>query len=152
MWSNEYEVEPNQFPMQFSQPQATAAVPPRHLLVVDDEPAIRLILEHYFAPEYQVVLAADGPEALAWLQQGHPAAAIVLDYQMPQMNGLDFIKQVRAYPRHENTPILVLSGTDETSNKISCLRQGADDYLVKPFNPEELEIRIEKVRHRLNAA
>ncbi|OON67594.1 response regulator transcription factor [Hymenobacter sp. CRA2] len=138
--------------MQLTSTQQPSSVRTKHLLVVDDEPAIRLILEHYFATEYHVILAADGFEALAWLQQGHAAAAIVLDYEMPEMNGLDFIKQVRAYPRHENTPILVLSGTDETSNKILCLRQGADDYLVKPFNPEELEIRIEKVRNRLHAA
>jgi DNA-binding response OmpR family regulator len=120
--------------------------------VIDDEPAIRLILEHYFSHAYCVVLTANGQEALEWLQQGNMAAAIVLDYEMPLMNGLDFIKQVRLYPAHENTPILVLSGTDETSTKILCLRQGADDYLVKPFNPEELEIRIQKILYRVSVA
>lgn len=124
----------------------------KYLLVVDDEPAIRLILDHYFSPAYAVVLTANGQEALEWLQQGNQAEAIVLDYEMPLMNGLDFIKQVRRHPAHETTPILVLSGTDETSHKIRCLRQGADDYLVKPFNPEELEIRIQKILYRLNVA
>ncbi|MGY2134577.1 response regulator transcription factor [Hymenobacter sp. HD11105] len=126
--------------------------PAKYLLVIDDEPAIRLILEHYFAHAYRVVLTANGQEALDWLERGNQAAAIVLDYEMPLMNGLDFIKRVRLHGAHENTPILVLSGTDETSTKILCLRQGADDYLVKPFNPEELEIRIQKILYRVSAA
>ncbi|TGE28658.1 response regulator transcription factor [Hymenobacter metallicola] len=125
---------------------------PKHLLVIDDEPAIRLILDHYFSHDYRVVLTANGQEALAWLRAGNLAEAIVLDYEMPLMNGLDFIKQIRADEAHENTPILVLSGTDETSNKILCLKQGADDYLVKPFNPEELEIRIQKILQRVGAS
>lgn len=124
----------------------------KNLLVIDDEPAIRLILEHYFSDEYHVILTANGQEALEWLQSGNQVEAIVLDYEMPLLNGLDFIRLVRLQPAHENTPILVLSGTDETSHKIRCLRQGADDYLVKPFNPEELEIRIQKVLHRVSAA
>lgn len=124
----------------------------KRLLVIDDEPAIRLILEHYFGQEYEVVLTGNGREAMTWLRQGLPAVdAIVADYEMPLMNGLDFIRELRTVPAYENTPLLMLSGTDETSKKILCLRQGADDYLVKPFNPEELEIRIKKVMSRVNA-
>lgn len=119
------------------------------LLVIDDEPAIQLILEHYFSGEYEVVLTSNGQEAIAWLRQGNLVDAIVADYEMPFMNGLDFIRELRASPAHESTPLLILSGTDETSKKILCLKQGADDYLVKPFNPEELEIRIQKVLGRV---
>ena len=120
------------------------------LLIIDDEPAIRLILEHYFASEYEVVLTANGQEALDWLHQGNYADAIVADYEMPVLNGLDFIRELRALPAHENVPLLILSATDETSKKIICLKAGADDYLVKPFNPEELEIRIQKVLGRVS--
>jgi DNA-binding response OmpR family regulator len=104
------------------------------LLIVDDEPAIRLILEHYFASEYEVVLTANGQEALDWLHQGNYADAIVADYEMPVLNGLDFIRELRALSAHETVP----------------LKAGADDYLVKPFNPEELEIRIQKVLGRVS--
>jgi len=121
------------------------------LLVIDDEPAIQLILEHYFSGEYEVVLTANGREAMDWLAQGNLVDAIVADYEMPRLNGLDFIRELRALPMHEHTPLLILSGTDETSKKIQCLRAGADDYLVKPFNPEELEIRIKKVMQRVSA-
>jgi len=120
------------------------------LLIIDDEPAIRLILEHYFASEYEVVLTANGQEALNWLHQGNYADAIVADYEMPVLNGLDFIRELRALPAHETVPLLMLSATDETSKKIICLKAGADDYLVKPFNPEELEIRIQKVLGRVS--
>jgi len=120
------------------------------LLIIDDEPAIRLILEHYFASEYEVVLTANGQEALDWLHQGNYADAIVADYEMPVLNGLDFIRELRALPAHESVPLLMLSATDETSKKIICLKAGADDYLVKPFNPEELEIRIQKVLGRVS--
>jgi len=118
------------------------------LLVVDDEPAIQLILEHFFSHEYQVVLTANGQEALKWLREGYPVDVIVADYEMPVMNGLDFVRELRAVAAYEHTPLLMLSGTDETSKKILCLRHGADDYLIKPFNPEELEIRIKKIMSR----
>lgn len=121
------------------------------LLVIDDEPAIQLILEHYFSGEYEVVLTANGREAMDWLEQGNLVDAIVADYEMPRLNGLDFIRELRVLPMHEHTPLLILSGTDETSKKIACLRAGADDYIVKPFNPEELEIRIKKVAQRVSA-
>ena len=121
------------------------------LLVIDDEPAIQLILEHYFSGEYDVVLTANGQEAVDWLEQGNLVDAIVADYEMPRLNGLDFIRALRALPMHEHTPLLMLSGTDETSKKILCLKAGADDYIVKPFNPEELEIRIKKVLQRVSA-
>jgi DNA-binding response OmpR family regulator len=123
----------------------------KHLLVIDDEPAIQLILEHFFSAEYEVVLTANGRDALAWLQQGQRVDVIVADYEMPIMNGLDFVRELRAFPAYEHTPLLMLSGTDETSKKILCLKQGADDYLVKPFNPEELEIRIKKIMGRARA-
>lgn len=124
----------------------------KQLLIIDDEPSIRLILEHYFSSEYDVVLTSNGQEALSWLQKGHQADAIVADYEMPHMNGLEFLKHLRSNALHGSTPLLMLSVTDDSSKKIMCLRQGADDYIVKPFNPEELEIRIKNVLNRVKAA
>ncbi|GAB2778670.1 DNA-binding response OmpR family regulator [Hymenobacter luteus] len=125
--------------------------PKKQLLIIDDEPSIRLILEHYFSTEYDVVVTSNGQEALNWLQKGHQADAIVADYEMPQMDGLEFLKRLRAHASHAATPLLMLSVADESSKKIQCLRQGADDYIVKPFNPEELEIRIKNVLNRVRA-
>ena len=117
----------------------------KNLLIVDDEPSIGLILEHYFSQEYKVVVKTNGYEAMKWLQEGNQTDVIVADYEMPFMNGLDFIKQLRASTLYKDIPLVMLSGKDETTNKILCLKQGADDYMVKPFNPEELELRIKKM-------
>ena len=120
----------------------------KNLLIIDDEPAIRLILEHYFSADFTVVLKENGQQALEWLEQGHLPHAIVADYDMPVMDGPGFIRRLRADKAHEAIPLIVLSGKDSTGDKIECLRLGADDYLVKPFNPEELSLRIDKLLRR----
>jgi DNA-binding response OmpR family regulator len=121
------------------------------LLIIDDEPSICLILEHYFNLDFRVVLKSNGLEAFEWLEQGNYPDAIVADYAMPIMDGLDFIKKLRTSSLHQHTPIIILSGKDETSSKITFLRQGADDYVVKPFNPEELELRIKRLLAKVKA-
>ena len=120
------------------------------LLIIDDEPSICLILEHYFKLDFRVILKVNGLEAMEWLEQGNHPDAIVADYTMPVMDGFDFIKRLRANVAHQHIPIVILSGKDETSSKISFLKQGADDYVVKPFNPEELELRIKRLLAKVN--
>jgi len=122
----------------------------KRLLVVDDEPSIRLILEHYFKNEYEVTIKSNGKEAMDWLENGNHVDAIIADFAMPIMNGLDFIKQLRASTLLKNIPLIMLSGKDETSNKITCLKAGADDYVIKPFNPEEVDIRIKNILRRMS--
>ncbi len=119
------------------------------LLIVDDEPAIRLVLQHYFGQDFNVVLKSNGLEAMEWLEAGNSPDAIVADYNMPHMDGLAFVRQVRASGLHRDTNLIMLSGKDNTSTKIECLRSGADDYLAKPFNPEELSLRIHKLLNRI---
>ncbi|MBO2008256.1 response regulator transcription factor [Hymenobacter negativus] len=121
----------------------------KKLLVVDDEPSIRLILAHYFASDFEVVLKSNGLEAMEWLEQGNSPDAIVADYDMPIMDGPNFIRQLRASSLHRDVGLIILSGKDSTANKILCLKLGADDYLVKPFNPEELSLRIQNILHRI---
>ena len=115
------------------------------LLIVDDEPTIQLILKRYFEDDYRVVAKPNGLEAMRWLEDGNTADAIVADYEMPIMNGPDFIRQLRYSGLHRNVPLIMLSGKEDSSSKILCLRQGADDYMVKPFNPEELELRLQNM-------
>ncbi len=68
---------------------------------------------------------------------------IVADIQMPNMNGNDFIKNIRASGFFKEIPLIMLSGIESSQEKVKCLKLGANDYMVKPFNPEELSIRIE---------
>jgi len=120
------------------------------LLVVDDEPTIQLILKRYFETEYEVVPQPNGYEAMRWLAAGNSVDAIVADYEMPVMNGPAFIQQLRTSLLHRHVPLIMLSGKEETSSKIQCLRHGADDYMVKPFNPEELELRLQIMLRKLS--
>jgi DNA-binding response OmpR family regulator len=122
----------------------------KRLLIVDDEPSIRLILEHYFKKEYDVTLTSNGQEGMDYLEKGNVIDAIIADFEMPVMNGLDFIKLIRASTLFKNLPLVMLSGKDEISNKILCLKQGADDYVIKPFNPLELDLRIKNILRRIS--
>jgi len=108
-----------------------------------------LILEYYFRTDYHVVVKGNGLEAMQWLEQGNSPGAIVADYDMPLMDGPDFIRQIRASSRYRNVGMIMLSGKDSTGDKIKCLKLGADDYMVKPFNPEELSLRIQNLLNRI---
>ena len=121
----------------------------KKLLIVDDEPAIRLILRQYFSTEFEVVLKSNGLEALQWLEKGNRADAIIADYQMPLMDGPAFIQEVRSRSAHRDTVLFILSASEHSSSKIRCLKLGADDYLVKPFSLEELGLRLNNMLARL---
>ena len=114
----------------------------KKILVIDDERTIRVLLEN-FLKEYVVTTKNDGLEGLSWLQEGNMPDLIVADIQMPNLDGYEFVKQLRAIGYFKDIPLIVLSGIESTAEKVKCLKLGANDYLVKPFNPEELALRIE---------
>jgi DNA-binding response OmpR family regulator len=120
------------------------------LLVVDDEPTIQLILRRYFEADFTVVPQPNGQEAMRWLEDGNTPDAIVADYEMPVMDGPAFIQRLRNSQLHRHVPLIMLSGKEESSSKIQCLRYGADDYMVKPFNPEELDLRLKNMLRKLS--
>ena len=114
----------------------------KKILVIDDERTIRVLLEN-FLKEYIVTTKNDGLEGLSWLQEGNMPDLIVADIQMPNIDGYEFVKQIRASGFFRDIPLIVLSGLESSTEKVKCLKLGANDYLVKPFNPEELALRIE---------
>jgi len=83
-----------------------------------------------------------------WLQEGNIPDLILTDLQMPNMDGMELIKRVKTSGYFSDIPIIVLSSKDSSKDRIDCLKLGAEDYIMKPFNPEELLIRIEKVLGR----
>lgn len=115
----------------------------KNVLVIDDELSIRMLLENFLNKTYTVVTKNDGMEGLGWLEEGNVPDLIVADIQMPNLDGYEFVKNLRASGYFRHIPIIMLSGIESTSEKIKCLKLGADDYIVKPFNPEELALRIE---------
>jgi DNA-binding response OmpR family regulator len=116
------------------------------VLVVDDEPAIREALERMLRDEgFAVRLAAGGREALAAIA-ARPPAVVVLDVAMPDLDGVTVTRRLRA--DGIEVPICILSARDEVGDRVAGLSSGADDYLVKPFAPEELTARLHALLRR----
>jgi two-component system, OmpR family, response regulator MprA len=116
------------------------------ILVVDDEPAVRESLASSLEFEdYDVVTAADGLGALYQLDRSHPDLAI-LDVLMPRMDGLTACRRLRA--RGDTLPVLMLTARDTVGDRVTGLDAGADDYLVKPFELEELLARVRALLRR----
>lgn len=117
------------------------------ILVVDDEASIRRILETRLSMiGYDVVTAADGEEALETFRSEIPDL-VVLDVMMPKLDGYGVCQELR---KESDVPIIMLTALGDVADRITGLELGADDYVVKPFSPKELEARIRSVLRRVD--
>jgi DNA-binding response OmpR family regulator len=115
------------------------------ILVVEDEPSIAEVVRLYLErADYQVLPAADGAAALALLEQGFPDL-IVLDLMLPEMDGMAVARWVR---ERSDIPIIMLTARRDEADRIRGLEMGADDYVVKPFSPQELVSLVRAVLRR----
>jgi DNA-binding response OmpR family regulator len=115
------------------------------VLVVDDDPRIVKFLKLRLQTSgYEVLTATNGVEALELVQAQEPDL-LVLDVVMPGMDGFETLRQVRAV---SSVPVIILSAKEASTDKVRGLELGADDYLAKPFSPDELVARIEAVKRR----
>jgi two-component system KDP operon response regulator KdpE len=116
------------------------------ILVVDDEERIlHFLTTKLKASGYEVLTAGDGVQGLEQLQAQEPDL-VVLDLLMPRMDGLEMLKELRSFSA---VPVIILTAKGADADRIKGLQLGADDYLPKPFNPDELVARIEAIRRRL---
>lgn len=113
------------------------------ILIIDDERSIRLLLESFLSKNYDVVSKSDGKEALDWLETNLPDL-IICDVQMPNMDGYQLVEKVRQRGYTKHTPIVMLSGVESSKERVKCYKLGAQDFLAKPFNPEELDELLKK--------
>src|SRR5215472_15098939 len=120
------------------------------VLVVDDDPAVRRSLATALGRDGYVVLAADGGTAALAEVAAASVDAIVLDVAMPEPNGLEVCRRIRA--RGDSTPILMLTARDLVDDRVAGLDAGADDYLVKPFALAELRARVRALLRRTAAS
>lgn len=115
----------------------------KKILVLDDEMSIGMLLQNFLSKDYDVTTIFNALEALTWLDENIPDL-IICDIQMPEMDGYGFLTKVRERGFTKHTPVIMLSGRAESKERIKCYRFGAQDYLTKPFNPEELEELVKK--------
>jgi two-component system KDP operon response regulator KdpE len=121
--------------------------PQARILLVDDEPAIQRSVAHLLrARGYDVQIAATGGDALKHFTE-HPADLIVLDLGLPDLEGTEVCRQIRAASA---VPIVVLSARGAEADKVNALDLGADDYITKPFGPNELLARIRVALRRVS--
>ncbi len=121
----------------------------RHILVVDDDARLRDLLRRFLVDnDYHVSVAADALEARAALKN-FAFDLMVLDVMMPGQDGVSFTEDLR---QSNDLPVLLLTARGETEDRISGLTAGADDYLVKPFDPRELLLRIATILRRTSSS
>ena len=133
-----------------ARPAAPPAVADR-VLVVDDEPDIVALVAYHLAKVgYRVTTAASGADALAMARQDRPAL-MVLDLMLPGMSGYDVLEQLRADETTRGIAVLMLTARREEQDRITGLSLGADDYLTKPFSPQELVLRVQAILRRVAA-
>jgi DNA-binding response OmpR family regulator len=117
------------------------------VLVVEDDDMIRNLIKVYLEKEdYEVLLAADGEEG-KYLFEKHAPCLVLLDLMLPKINGEELCEWIRSQNRNEVSIIMITAKTS-SEQKISGLKMGADDYVSKPFSPQELMARIEAVLRR----
>ena len=116
------------------------------ILLVDDEERMLDLLSIYLSPTYRCIKITSGQEAVAYLENAH-ADLILLDVMMPEMDGWSTCSHVREF---SDVPIIMLTARNEKSDIVKGLHLGADDYVTKPFDEEELLARIDALFRRIN--
>ena len=122
------------------------------VLVVEDEPAILTLLRYNLEREgFSVSEARDGEEALTQLEERRPDA-VLLDWMLPLVSGIEVCRRIRRAPAWRDLPVIMLTARTEEGDRIRGLDSGADDYVVKPFSPNELIARLRAVIRRARPA
>jgi DNA-binding response OmpR family regulator len=118
------------------------------LLIADDDIFFRKLLKQTLASDYDIILAEDGNEAWTTLQQEDAPQLAILDWVMPGMSGPQVCRKVRQCSRLDSMYLIILTAKNSVADVVSGLRAGADDYVTKPFSPEELRARV-KIGERI---
>jgi len=118
------------------------------ILIIEDNPCLSMLLNQLFCNEYNIQLEENGYDALVFLEEGNLPDLIISDLTMPRLNGHEFLNIIKTSNFFNDIPLIVLSGEENSKDRIDCLKKGADDYMLKPFNPEELQLRVARLFNR----
>lgn len=111
-------------------------------MIIDDQASTRKLLSNFLGNYFDVVEFENAKAALTSMQSGKAPHLIVADILMPEMTGMDLLRSLQEAKNENQPPVIVLSSVENSSEKLKCFQLGARDYMVKPFNPEELRMRI----------
>ena len=117
------------------------------ILLIDDSKSIRSLVGFILkAEDFDIAEAVDGRKGLDLLKQAMPHVALVIvDYDMPNMNGPEFVQEVRRQSKYDDIPIVMLTSRHEEGDEVLGLDSGADDYIIKPVEPMKLQARVRKI-------
>jgi two-component system chemotaxis response regulator CheY len=111
---------------------------------VDDSKTIRLILRQYLDKiGFEVIEAQDGREGLVRLQEMSQADLVLVDWNMPEMNGVDFVRAVRSIRAYDSVPLVMVTTNAELENVTTALEAGANEYIMKPFTQDVIREKLE---------
>ncbi len=116
---------------------------------VKDDAYMQLILKKFLSKTYDVEICPTAMDALSYLQNGNIPDLIISDLNTPNLSGLELVAQLSASDFFKSIPVIILSGEDSSETRIKCLDSGADDFIVKPFNPAEVEARVRAILRRI---
>ena len=119
----------------------------KKILIVEDDPVMVAFLDEYLSSEFETKAMSDASKALEALPS-LGASLVILDLFMPGMDGFGFLERARSVRDFDRLPILVLSSSNKSEDRVRALEAGADDFVIKPFNPQELAARIKNLIRR----
>lgn len=117
----------------------------KKILILDDKESIAKVIAIYLSSSFDFTHFENPVKGIAWLHEGNIPDLIISDIKMPEMRGDEFLYYIKHNELFKHIPVIMLSSEDSSSERVRLLEEGADDYIVKPFNPMELKIRITKL-------
>ncbi len=113
------------------------------ILIVDDNEMMRGFLQHMLGKTYDTNIVSSGEEALKVLHdKAHMPDLILTDFDLDGINGLEMLTYLKSSVLYKHIPVIILSGKGNSNNRINCLMAGATDFITKPFNPIELQVKL----------
>lgn len=114
----------------------------KRIFIVDDNMMMREFLKSYFSKEYDVTSFASAEAALYAIHPTNQPDVLLLDYEMEGLSGFELLKNLKTSGFYKDIPVLFLSGKQKSEIRIECLKEGASDFICKPFNPTELGLKV----------
>ena len=117
----------------------------KKILLIDDKISIAKVVSIYLGKDFDFTYMENPIKAIEWLNEGNWPDLIISDIRMPEMMGNEFLHYMKQNELFKSIPIVMLSSEESTTERIRLLEEGAEDYILKPFNPLELKVRIKKI-------